>query len=130
MINDSCVIITYSFLFCIIVQQSFQSQKLAVKAKRQLQDVFSVLAGNLPSWLIQLISVCPFLFPFDIRRTFFYAHNFDRNRALLRFQVESVGLFNIFRNLCFIIWKSSTYTTLCCVKFSVLCCINFHLFKN
>ncbi|RTG87640.1 E3 ubiquitin-protein ligase TRIP12, partial [Schistosoma bovis] len=72
--------------FPIYSSQSFQSQKLAVKAKRQLQDVFSVLAGNLPSWLIQLISVCPFLFPFDIRRTFFYAHNFDRNRALLRFQ--------------------------------------------
>uniref|UniRef100_A0A3Q0KSY1 E3 ubiquitin-protein ligase n=2 Tax=Schistosoma mansoni TaxID=6183 RepID=A0A3Q0KSY1_SCHMA len=72
--------------FPIYSSQSFQSQKLAVKAKRQLQDVFSVLAGNLPSWLIQLISVCPFLFPFDIRRTFFYAYNFDRNRALLRFQ--------------------------------------------
>ncbi|CAH8465365.1 unnamed protein product [Schistosoma rodhaini] len=72
--------------FQIYSSQSFQSQKLAVKAKRQLQDVFSVLAGNLPSWLIQLISVCPFLFPFDIRRTFFYAYNFDRNRALLRFQ--------------------------------------------
>ncbi|KAK4472286.1 hypothetical protein MN116_003554 [Schistosoma mekongi] len=72
--------------FPIYSLHSFQSQKLAVKAKRQLQDVFSVLAGNLPSWLIQLISVCPFLFPFDIRRTFFYAYNFDRNRALLRFQ--------------------------------------------
>nr|CAH8827408.1 unnamed protein product [Trichobilharzia regenti] len=72
--------------FPIYSLHSFQSQKLAVKAKRQLQDVFSVLANNLPSWLIQLISVCPFLFPFDIRRTFFYAYNFDRNRALLRFQ--------------------------------------------
>ncbi|XP_018648508.1 putative ubiquitin protein ligase E3a [Schistosoma mansoni] len=36
--------------------QSFQGEKLVVKAKRQLQDVFSVLAGNFPSWLIQLIS--------------------------------------------------------------------------
>ncbi|CAH8829785.1 unnamed protein product [Trichobilharzia szidati] len=72
--------------FPIYPLHSFQSQKLAIKAKRQLQDVFSVLANNLPSWLIQLISVCPFLFPFDIRRTFFYAYNFDRNRALLRFQ--------------------------------------------
>ncbi|CAH8440098.1 unnamed protein product [Heterobilharzia americana] len=72
--------------FPIYPLHSFQSQKLAVKAKRQLQDIFSVLAGNLPAWLIHLISVCPFLFPFEIRRTFFYAYNFDRNRALLKFQ--------------------------------------------
>ncbi|CAH8468782.1 unnamed protein product [Schistosoma rodhaini] len=36
-------------------KQSFQGEKLVVKAKRQLQDVFSVMAGNFSSWLIQLI---------------------------------------------------------------------------
>uniref|UniRef100_A0A5K4F3H8 E3 ubiquitin-protein ligase n=1 Tax=Schistosoma mansoni TaxID=6183 RepID=A0A5K4F3H8_SCHMA len=101
-------------------QQSFQGEKLVVKAKRQLQDVFSVLAGNFPSWLIQLISVCLFLFPFNIQRTFFYAHNFDHNRVLLRFQVELVGLFNLFRNLCLIIWKNPVYATLYCVALSFL----------
>ncbi|OON13739.1 HECT-domain protein [Opisthorchis viverrini] len=64
----------------------FRSPKLAIKANRQLQDPFSVLAGNLPGWLTHLISTCPFLFPFDIRRMFFYAYNFDRDRTLLRFQ--------------------------------------------
>ncbi|VDK45419.1 unnamed protein product, partial [Dibothriocephalus latus] len=64
----------------------FRSHKLSAKASRQLQDVFSVLAGNLPDWLVQLMSTCPFLFPFSIRQTFFYVHNFDRERTILHLQ--------------------------------------------
>ncbi|KAA3679062.1 E3 ubiquitin-protein ligase TRIP12 [Paragonimus westermani] len=77
--------------FPIISPLAFRSSKLAIKANRQLQDAFSVLAGNLPAWLIQLISTCPFLFPFEIRRTFFYAYNFDRDRTLMRFQDTSTS---------------------------------------
>ncbi|KAF5401746.1 HECT-domain protein, partial [Paragonimus heterotremus] len=77
--------------FPIISPLAFRSSKLAIKANRQLQDAFSVLAGNLPAWLIQLISTCPFLFPFEIRRTFFYAYNFDRDRTLMRFQDTSAS---------------------------------------
>ncbi|CAL8094709.1 unnamed protein product [Calicophoron daubneyi] len=70
----------------IVSPLDFRSSKLSVKASRQLQDLFTVLAGNIPRWLIQLISVCPFLFPFELRRSFFYAYHFDRDRTLLRFQ--------------------------------------------
>ncbi|VDM16480.1 unnamed protein product [Hydatigera taeniaeformis] len=72
--------------FPIIPADHFQSQKLSAKASRQLQDVFSVLAGNLPSWLVQTISTCPFLFPFSVRQNFFYVHNFDRDRTILHLQ--------------------------------------------
>ncbi|VDK37046.1 unnamed protein product, partial [Taenia asiatica] len=72
--------------FPIIPVDHFQSQKLSAKASRQLQDVFSVLAGNLPSWLVQIISTCPFLFPFPVRQNFFYVHNFDRDRTILHLQ--------------------------------------------
>ncbi|KAL5109180.1 E3 ubiquitin-protein ligase TRIP12 [Taenia crassiceps] len=72
--------------FPIIPADHFQSQKLSAKASRQLQDVFNVLAGNLPSWLVQIISTCPFLFPFPVRQNFFYVHNFDRDRTILHLQ--------------------------------------------
>nr|VZI19278.1 unnamed protein product [Spirometra erinaceieuropaei] len=70
----------------ILPPEQFRSHKLSAKASRQLQDVFSVLAGNLPDWLVQLMSTCPFLFPFSIRQTFFYVHNFDRERTILHLQ--------------------------------------------
>ncbi|CDI97293.1 E3 ubiquitin protein ligase TRIP12 [Echinococcus multilocularis] len=72
--------------FPIIPADHFQSPKLSAKASRQLQDVFCVLAGNLPSWLVQIITTCPFLFPFSVRQNFFYVHNFDRDRTILHLQ--------------------------------------------
>ncbi|VDL89088.1 unnamed protein product [Schistocephalus solidus] len=79
--------------FCdFFFQDQFRSHKLSAKASRQLQDVFSVLAGNLPDWLIQLMSMCPFLFPFSIRQTFFYVHNFDRERTILHLQDSTANV--------------------------------------
>uniref|UniRef100_A0A5K3F2R3 E3 ubiquitin-protein ligase n=1 Tax=Mesocestoides corti TaxID=53468 RepID=A0A5K3F2R3_MESCO len=72
--------------FPIIPVDHFRSQKLSAKALRQLQDAFCVLAGNLPNWLVQMISTCPFLFPFSVRQNFFYVHNFDRDRTILHLQ--------------------------------------------
>uniref|UniRef100_A0A0V0J2B3 E3 ubiquitin-protein ligase n=1 Tax=Schistocephalus solidus TaxID=70667 RepID=A0A0V0J2B3_SCHSO len=76
----------------ILPPDQFRSHKLSAKASRQLQDVFSVLAGNLPDWLIQLMSMCPFLFPFSIRQTFFYVHNFDRERTILHLQDSTANV--------------------------------------
>lgn len=42
------------------------------------------MTGNLPSWLQQIATVCPFLFPFETRHLLFYAVTFDRDRALQR----------------------------------------------
>ena len=42
------------------------------------------MTGNLPQWLQQIASVCPFLFPFETRHLLFYAVSFDRDRALQR----------------------------------------------
>lgn len=42
------------------------------------------MTGNLPEWLQQMATVCPFLFPFETRQLLFYAISFDRDRALQR----------------------------------------------
>ena len=35
---------------------------------RQLQDPIIIMTSNLPSWLKDVASVCPFLFPFETRQ--------------------------------------------------------------
>ncbi|XP_072379801.1 E3 ubiquitin-protein ligase TRIP12 isoform X1 [Diabrotica undecimpunctata] len=62
----------------------FLNSKIAAKASRQLQDPLVIMTGNLPNWLQQIASVCPFLFPFETRQLLFYATSFDRDRALQR----------------------------------------------
>lgn len=62
----------------------FLNSKIAAKANRQLQDPLVIMTGNLPNWLQQIATVCPFLFPFETRQLLFYATSFDRDRALQR----------------------------------------------
>ncbi|XP_020285612.1 E3 ubiquitin-protein ligase TRIP12 isoform X2 [Pseudomyrmex gracilis] len=64
--------------------QDFINTKIAAKASRQLQDPLVIMTGNLPSWLQQIATVCPFLFPFETRQLLLYATSFDRDRALQR----------------------------------------------
>jgi E3 ubiquitin-protein ligase TRIP12 len=68
----------------IIPASEFLNSKIAAKASRQLQDPLVIMTGNLPNWLQQIASVCPFLFPFETRQLLFYATSFDRDRALQR----------------------------------------------
>lgn len=42
------------------------------------------MTGNLPTWLQEVSTSCPFLFPFETRHLLFYAISFDRDRALQR----------------------------------------------
>ena len=48
------------------------------------QDPIIIMTSNLPTWLKEIASVCPFLFPFETRQLLFYVTSFDRDRALLR----------------------------------------------
>lgn len=68
----------------ILPATDFLNSKIAAKASRQLQDPLVIMTGNLPNWLQQIASVCPFLFPFETRQLLFYATSFDRDRALQR----------------------------------------------
>lgn len=68
----------------ILPPSEFLNSKIAAKASRQLQDPLVIMTGNLPNWLQQIASVCPFLFPFETRQLLFYATSFDRDRALQR----------------------------------------------
>lgn len=68
----------------ILPATEFLNSKIAAKASRQLQDPLVIMTGNLPNWLQQIASVCPFLFPFETRQLLFYATSFDRDRALQR----------------------------------------------
>ncbi|XP_044752969.1 E3 ubiquitin-protein ligase TRIP12 isoform X2 [Coccinella septempunctata] len=68
----------------ILPPSDFLNSKIAAKASRQLQDPLVIMTGNLPNWLQQIATVCPFLFPFETRQLLFYATSFDRDRALQR----------------------------------------------
>ncbi|XP_063224587.1 E3 ubiquitin-protein ligase TRIP12 isoform X2 [Bacillus rossius redtenbacheri] len=68
----------------VISQQEFVNSKVAAKASRQLQDPLVIMTGNLPSWLQQIATACPFLLPFETRQLLLYATSFDRDRALQR----------------------------------------------
>ena len=62
----------------------FINSKMTAKVNRQLQDPIIIMTSNLPVWLKEVASMCPFLFPFETRQLLFYVTSFDRDRALLR----------------------------------------------
>lgn len=68
----------------------FLSSKLTAKANRQLQDPLVIMTGNLPNWLAEIANAAPFMFPFETRQLLFYATTFDRDRALMRLQDNTV----------------------------------------
>jgi len=76
----------------------FINSKLTPKLSRQIQDVLALCSGGIPSWCHQLIKACPFLFPFETRRQYFYSTAFGLSWALYRIQqqqgVDGNGLTN------------------------------------
>jgi E3 ubiquitin-protein ligase TRIP12 len=68
----------------VISPVEFVNSKLTAKVNRQLQDPIIIMTSNLPPWLKDVASMCPFLFPFETRQLLFYVTAFDRDRALLR----------------------------------------------
>ncbi|KAG2239477.1 hypothetical protein Bca52824_091723 [Brassica carinata] len=73
----------------------YRSSELA----RQIQDALALCSGSLPSWCYQLTRACPFLFPFQTRRQYFYSTAFGLSRALNRLQqqqgADGSGLTNV-----------------------------------
>jgi len=72
----------------VVPQKQFLSSKLTPKLARQMQDPLAVFSGGLPSWCNQLTKACPFLFPFETRRQYFYSASFGLSRALQRLQQQ------------------------------------------
>lgn len=68
--------------------EDFISGKLTPKLARQIQDALALCSGSLPSWCYQLTKACPFLFPFETRRQYFYSTAFGLSRALYRLQQQ------------------------------------------
>ncbi|GAB2291950.1 E3 ubiquitin-protein ligase upl3 [Dionaea muscipula] len=68
--------------------EEFVNSKLTPKLARQIQDALALCSGSLPSWCYQLTKACPFLFPFETRRQFFYSTAFGLSRALYRLQQQ------------------------------------------
>ncbi|KAL9296334.1 hypothetical protein ACSQ67_022230 [Phaseolus vulgaris] len=68
--------------------EEFISSKLTPKLARQIQDALALCSGSLPSWCYQLSKACPFLFPFETRRQYFYSTAFGLSRALYRLQQQ------------------------------------------
>ncbi|PPD87889.1 hypothetical protein GOBAR_DD15161 [Gossypium barbadense] len=69
-----------------VPHEEFINGKLTPKLARQIQDVLALCSGSLPSWCYQLTKACPFLFPFETRRQYFYSTAFGLSRALYRLQ--------------------------------------------
>ncbi|CAI0445300.1 unnamed protein product [Linum tenue] len=78
--------------------EEFINSKLTPKLTRQMQDALALCSGSLPSWCYQLTKACPFLFPFETRRQYFYSTAFGLSRALYRLQqqqgADGGGAFN------------------------------------
>ncbi|GMH23656.1 hypothetical protein Nepgr_025499 [Nepenthes gracilis] len=68
--------------------EEFVNNKLTPKLARQIQDALALCSGSLPAWCYQLTRACPFLFPFETRRQFFYSTAFGLSRALYRLQQQ------------------------------------------
>ncbi|KAJ1277415.1 hypothetical protein BS78_04G002400 [Paspalum vaginatum] len=68
--------------------EEFVNNKLTPKLARQMQDVLALCSGSLPSWCYQMTKACPFLFPFETRRQYFYSTAFGLSRALNRLQQQ------------------------------------------
>ncbi|KAL3631669.1 E3 ubiquitin-protein ligase upl3 [Castilleja foliolosa] len=68
--------------------EDFINGKLTPKLARQIQDALALCSGLLPSWCNQLTKACPFLFPFETRRQYFYSTAFGLSRALFRLQQQ------------------------------------------
>ena len=56
-----------------------------------LQDVLAICGGNLPAWVKQLVFDCKFLFPFDLRRRYFYCTAPGLARALQHLQQQQTA---------------------------------------
>ncbi|XP_023512904.1 E3 ubiquitin-protein ligase UPL3-like [Cucurbita pepo subsp. pepo] len=67
-----------------VPHEEFVNSKLTPKLTRQIQDALALCSGSLPSWCYQLTKACPFLFPFETRRQYFYSTAFGLSRALYR----------------------------------------------
>ncbi|XP_073065596.1 LOW QUALITY PROTEIN: E3 ubiquitin-protein ligase UPL3-like [Primulina eburnea] len=68
--------------------EEYINSKLTPKLARQIQDALALCSGSLPSWCYQLTKACPFLFPFETRRQYFYSTAFGLSRALYRLQQQ------------------------------------------
>ncbi|KAL3152604.1 hypothetical protein ABBQ32_001622 [Trebouxia sp. C0010 RCD-2024] len=86
-----------------VAREAFTSNKLAPKLAQQLKDVLAICGNTLPSWCSQLVFACKFLFPFDIRRRYFYCTAFGLARALHHLQqlqnIEGGGATNVDRDV-------------------------------
>ena len=71
-----------------VPSEEFINSKLTPKLARQIQDALALCSGSLPSWCYQLTKACPFLFPFETRRQYFYSTAFGLSRALYRLQQQ------------------------------------------
>uniref|UniRef100_A0A7S3VMY1 HECT-type E3 ubiquitin transferase n=1 Tax=Dunaliella tertiolecta TaxID=3047 RepID=A0A7S3VMY1_DUNTE len=65
-----------------VPREEFVSSKLASKLAQQLKDVLAICGGGLPQWCHQLVFGSRHLFPFEVRRRYFYSTAFGLGRTL------------------------------------------------
>jgi E3 ubiquitin-protein ligase TRIP12 len=74
-----------------VAREDLVSSKLGSKLAQQLKDVLSICGGTLPAWCRHLIYTCKFLFPFEVRRRYFYCTALGMGRALQHVQQQQTS---------------------------------------
>lgn len=75
------------------VAEDFMSGKLTTKLKQQLSDPLVLASDSLPTWCMQLVTVCPALFPLEARQLFFSCTAFGVSRAIAWIQSKVLSIF-------------------------------------
>lgn len=71
-----------------VPREEWVSSKLGSKLGQQLKDVLSICGGGLPAWCRSLVVSARLLFPFEVRRRYFYSTAFGLARALQHMQQQ------------------------------------------
>lgn len=72
----------------------FCSARISTKLLQQLHDPLVIGSGCLPKWCNQLTRFCPFMFPFDVRKAFFYCTCMGPTRSISYLQNLALSHYN------------------------------------
>eukprot|EP00056_Hartaetosiga_gracilis_P011929 m.185416 g.185416 ORF g.185416 m.185416 type:complete len:847 (-) comp13605_c1_seq6:193-2733(-) len=61
----------------------FKSEKITHRLEKQMEDGIVLASYAIPSWCDKVMQQCPVLFPFESRRTFFFATAFGPLRTVI-----------------------------------------------
>ena len=80
-----------------VPSEVFTNTKLTAKLSTQLHDPLTVVSRCMPPWCDLVVRECPFLFPFELRRTYFFTTGLAPQQSfkyLVKHEEEQAGKTN------------------------------------